>query len=305
MTGISFVVTVYNKVPYLPAVLDALFGQEGDFAREYIFVDDGSTDGSGAALDRLCAGRADARIIHQANAGLSAATIAGVKAARLPWLKLVDGDDVLAPYCSRVLLDAALRLDVKFAYGGWVVFPPGQNFDFSGFDPARASPKRVEPFGEFVKNCPVTMSRTLIELEQFWRVGGVDPRISTVDHSLLLRLSWRGAAAELDLALGATSEIVPGRMSDNVGFMLHETNRSILYFLDETEGVPWRYRYTATERAFGRAWKWQRRHRGASIWSRWFWLYALAKLGFTPLVAPYLPQTLDAFTPARPQAPPA
>src|SRR5208282_4771710 len=126
----------------------ALFGQEGDFAREYIFVDDGSTDGSGAALDRLCAGRADTRIIHQANAGLSAATIAGVKAVNLPWLKLVDGDDVLAPYCSRALLDAALRLDVKFAYGGWLGVPPGQNFDFSRFDPARASVRRVEPFGE-------------------------------------------------------------------------------------------------------------------------------------------------------------
>jgi Glycosyl transferase family 2 len=295
MTGISTIVTVYNKAPYLPAVLGALFGQEGDFTREYIFVDDGSTDGSGVLLDRLCAGRADTRIIHQPNAGLSAATIAGTKAAKLPWLKLVDGDDVLAPYCSRVLLDAALRLNVKFAYGGWLTFPPGSTFDFSRFDPAHASPRRVAPFGEFVKNCPVTMSRTLIERDQFWRVGGADPRISTVDHSLLLRLSWRGAAAELDLPLGATSEIVPGRMSDNVGFMLHETNRSILYFLNETDGVPWRYRYTATERAFGRAWKWQRRHRGASIGSRWFWLYALAKLGFTPLVAPYLPQTLDAF----------
>ena len=302
MTGVSTVVTVYNKAPYLPAVLGAIFAQDGDFEREYVFIDDGSTDGSGDLLDRLCAGRAEARVVHQANAGLSAATIAGVKAAKLPWLKLVDGDDVLAPYCTRILLDATTRLGVKFAYGGWASFPPGGAFDFSRFDPARAAARRVEPFGEFLKNCPVTMSRTLIERAEYWKVGGADPRISTVDHSLLLRLSWRGPAAEVDIPLGATSAIVPGRMSDNVGFMLHETNRSIIYFLAETEGLSWRHRYTAVERAFGRAWKWQHRHLGRSIWSRWFWFYALAKLGFTPLAAPYLAETLDAFAPARREA---
>ncbi len=54
MAGVSYVVTVYNKAPYLPAMLDALAGQAGDFERQFIFVDDGSTDGS---LDILRPGR--------------------------------------------------------------------------------------------------------------------------------------------------------------------------------------------------------------------------------------------------------
>ncbi|MGH7000309.1 MAG: glycosyltransferase family 2 protein, partial [Stellaceae bacterium] len=216
MTGVSFVVTVYNKAPYLPTVLNAIFAQEGDFVREFIIVDDGSTDGSGALLDRLCAGRSDARVIHQPNAGLSAATIAGANAATLPWLKFVDGDDVLAPYCTRALLAAATRFGVEFAYGGWTFFQRGEPFDFGRFDLAIATSRRVEPLRQFLKNCPVTMSRTLVERAAYRAVGGADPRISTVDHFLLLRLSWRGPAAEVSVPVGATTEIVPGRMSDNV-----------------------------------------------------------------------------------------
>ena len=41
---VSYIVTVYNKASYLPFVIDGLFRQEGEFDKEYIFVDDGSTE---------------------------------------------------------------------------------------------------------------------------------------------------------------------------------------------------------------------------------------------------------------------
>ena len=44
MTKVSFVVTVFNKAEYLPLVIRSLDAQIGDFEREYVFVDDGSTD---------------------------------------------------------------------------------------------------------------------------------------------------------------------------------------------------------------------------------------------------------------------
>ncbi len=69
MAGVSYVVTVYNKAPYLPAVLDALAGQAGDFERQFIFVDDGSTDGGLDILRDRTAGWRNATILSQADAG--------------------------------------------------------------------------------------------------------------------------------------------------------------------------------------------------------------------------------------------
>ena len=72
--GVSFVVPVYNKAPYLPGVLDAIRAQRGDFARQYVFVDDGSSDGSLALLKRLTGGWPDTVIETQPNRGSANAT---------------------------------------------------------------------------------------------------------------------------------------------------------------------------------------------------------------------------------------
>ena len=94
MTDVSYVVTVYNKAAYLPGCLDAILAQQGDGRREILFVDDGSTDGSGDLLRGLAASRglSDVRVLSQANAGPGPATNAGAPAARGTWLKLVDAE---------------------------------------------------------------------------------------------------------------------------------------------------------------------------------------------------------------------
>jgi glycosyltransferase involved in cell wall biosynthesis len=293
--GVSFVVTVYNKAAYLPRVAEALFAQEGDFEREIIFVDDGSTDGSGALLDEFCAGKKDIRVIHQKNAGLVSASNAGARAARYQWLKLVDGDDVLAPWCAEVLLDAAGRLDAKIALGTIAPYTFGKPVAFGALDPAQTAPHRRDLFAECLRNVPCNLSPMLIDRQLFWEVGGADPRLTVVDLLLMLRLSWKHTVAAIVAPVCACPQGRGGRMSDDVRHMLFETNRAMLYFLTETPQLPWRMRHLALERAFARAWKWQRRHLGATFASRWFWLYALAKLGPPGLAAPFLASTLDAF----------
>ena len=50
MSSVSFVIPVFNKEKYLVHVLDSLCNQKGRFEREFIFIDDGSTDNSLALL---------------------------------------------------------------------------------------------------------------------------------------------------------------------------------------------------------------------------------------------------------------
>lgn len=43
---VSFILTVFNKSRYLVPTIQSLQNQKGDFSREFIFVDDCSTDDS-------------------------------------------------------------------------------------------------------------------------------------------------------------------------------------------------------------------------------------------------------------------
>ena len=89
---VSVVVPVYNAEPYLRECLDSLFGQTLKEI-EIIAVDDGSTDGSGKILDEFAARDRRLKVIHQENAGVSAARNRGIKAARGRYLTFVDADD--------------------------------------------------------------------------------------------------------------------------------------------------------------------------------------------------------------------
>lgn len=64
---------------------------------EAILVDDGSTDTSGKICDEYAKQDSRFRVIHQKNAGVSAARNAGLDAAKGEWIWFVDSDDSINP----------------------------------------------------------------------------------------------------------------------------------------------------------------------------------------------------------------
>ena len=50
---VSFICPIYNKLKFLPMVTKGIFNQIGSFDKEYIFIDDGSQDGSLDEIKRL------------------------------------------------------------------------------------------------------------------------------------------------------------------------------------------------------------------------------------------------------------
>jgi glycosyltransferase involved in cell wall biosynthesis len=87
---------VFNGADTLAGTLDSIAAQQGvDF--EFIIVDDGSTDGTGRMLDDYAARDVRIRVIHQPNAGLTRALIAGCAAARGRYIARQDAGDVSAP----------------------------------------------------------------------------------------------------------------------------------------------------------------------------------------------------------------
>ncbi len=101
---LSFIVPVFNVEKYLRKCVDSLLTQDyTDY--EIILVDDGSTDNSGSICDEYTSPSfvhtftpsLEIKVIHQPNAGLSAARNTGIKAARGSYLMFVDSDDYIEP----------------------------------------------------------------------------------------------------------------------------------------------------------------------------------------------------------------
>ena len=101
-TPVSVVVPCYNEELALPYLANTLGFMEQELAGRYdlrfIFVDDGSADGTPAILSRLFGGRANCTIIrHQPNRGLSAAILTGLRAAGTDIVCSIDCDCTYDP----------------------------------------------------------------------------------------------------------------------------------------------------------------------------------------------------------------
>lgn len=101
---ISVVIPLYNKVEEIERAVRSVV-EQSLAPREIIVVDDGSTDGSAAVVERLIAEFAEynIRLIKQTNGGVSAARNRGVKEATGEFVALLDGDDMwLSGYIAEV-----------------------------------------------------------------------------------------------------------------------------------------------------------------------------------------------------------
>lgn len=93
---LSVAMAVYNNAPFLAEAIESILAQTiGDF--EFLIVNDGSTDGSGAIIDAYAARDNRIRAIHQSNCGLVASLNHMVEEARAPLIARMDGDDISLP----------------------------------------------------------------------------------------------------------------------------------------------------------------------------------------------------------------
>ncbi|MBV9824214.1 MAG: glycosyltransferase family 2 protein [Alphaproteobacteria bacterium] len=299
--GVSFVVPVYNKAPYLPVLLHGLSCQRGDFAREYIFIDDGSTDGSAELLSSRTAKWPEVTLLRQSNQGPSVATNRGIEAARYDMIKFVDADDLLLPDATQFLREALETYPAaSMAYG------LGQKYQseaaaFAAVNTPSATPMtrapsvRVEPaLPTLLRHLLLGPSQCLTRTALAQGVGGCDRRIFVQDYSLLLRLAARGPFAAVDAVVTMAPEQAPGRLNDGGPQTAHDLNLALSYFLADhmlAPGVEAR----AIRRALTRAWLWARRREGAGLFSRWLLIRVLGYLPLASLRRVLLRQSCAAF----------
>ena len=161
----SIIIPVYNAEKYLRRCLDSVAAQTcPDF--ECILVDDGSSDGSSLICDEYAANDRRFRVIHQPNAGASAARNAGLDAALAPWLLFVDADDAIAP-CTLELIRQIQQENPRGLVFFAAVFEPDGLLQHP--DPTALRRFSVSEIGLFCENAPFPtpwgklLNRALVE----------------------------------------------------------------------------------------------------------------------------------------------
>lgn len=100
---VSIIVPVYNSEDYIGNCISSIQKQTYENI-ELLLIDDGSTDGSGKLCDEYARRDNRIRVVHQENAGPSAARNTGIKAARGEYIQFVDGDDTIEPNMTETMV---------------------------------------------------------------------------------------------------------------------------------------------------------------------------------------------------------
>jgi glycosyltransferase involved in cell wall biosynthesis len=275
MSGVSFIVTIFNKRLYLPAVLAGLAEQDGLAEAEFLFIDDGSTDGSLAYLESALAEPAlaeiagRARILTQPNRGPAHATNRGIALAAKRWTKLVDGDDRLLGGASASLVAAAEAAGAGVALGELIPY------ELDGPPPPRpvasGAPLRIaDPLMTLARRMTFNPSAVLIETELARRVGGCDERVFVQDYSLMLRAAARADFIQVPWPVAALPSGTESRISADSAQILHDLNAANFWYLADHPETGRAVQRLMARRAAVRAWHWVRRHHGGGFASREF-----------------------------------
>ncbi len=117
MSKLSVIVPVYNEEPQLESVLETLFAAPCQIEREWIFIDDCSTDRSLEIL-RAQASRHNFKLIAQSeNQGKGAAVIRGIKEATGDFIVIQDADREYDPSDIPGLLQPLIDGKADVVYG--------------------------------------------------------------------------------------------------------------------------------------------------------------------------------------------
>jgi glycosyltransferase involved in cell wall biosynthesis len=177
---VAVIIPCFNDGVLLPEAVASVRGAEDV---EIVIVDDGSTD---QYTQRVLADLAErgTPVLHQDNAGLSAARMAGVRATSASYIYNLDADDLAPADALRTMAD---RMDADpetaVCYGDYE--------EFGDFELIRAVPPTIDPFRlAYTNEYPVTalFRRSVLEAVGGWRHLGAGYE----DWGLWMTLAERG-----------------------------------------------------------------------------------------------------------------
>ena len=130
---VSVIIPVFNEIQFLNEALESVLNQS--YKRlEIIIIDDGSTDGSGEICDEYSLIDNRIRVIHQTNAGLSAARNIGLDIAKGDFIAFIDSDDAYHFRFIEIMVNTAVREKADIVVCKYSVHHTMKKMDISKFE---------------------------------------------------------------------------------------------------------------------------------------------------------------------------
>ena len=271
--GVSFVVPVFNKAAWLPSVLQSIADQAGDFDREYIFIDDGSTDGSGEILRETTRDWPNCQLIFQENQGAARANNRALECATMPYVKFVDADDILVENATETLLDVLHGSEACVAWGDSVTYGQVEDLDTRPTPSGMVSLIKAEGILlKFLRTAPFNPSQALVRRDLLEQVGRSDERIRhSQDYTLFLGMAARWPFVHVDGTVVFIQTGDPGRLTARKAEQQQEATMALALFLSDHPGTSDHLVLYACRRAAKRALLHARRRLTSSVIRERYW----------------------------------
>ena len=273
---VSYVITLFNKEEFAKSVIRALQNEGGSHEREYIFVDDGSTDETFKKFKKLCKNLpGKSQIYTRMNLGASYSTNEAVKKTKGYWIRLLDGDDLIVKKSTANMLKIARLSKTEFVYG-----------DIDDRNVCRKKKlayslqSKEEGLKKFIKNCPANSSSILVSKKRFFSSGGCNESFVSPDQVLFLRLFKSGDGTYYNSLVAKTpSKKLKNRLSSQVKRSRYESILALIDFCEQGPELANNLKKKAYKRALSRAFNYYR-YFNRSVYSIHLVRYLISKLYF-------------------------
>jgi len=184
---ISIIMPCYNAGNTVQSSIASVYEQTFKNI-ELIVINDGSSDDSPMLLAELAQIHDTLRVIHQPNAGVSAARNTGLSVARGEFIAFLDADDSWAPDCLMKLYQALQAIsNAVIAYCGW------QN---TGLEANRCKPyippdyENSNKIETFLKSCPWPIHAALTRKSAIDAIQGFNQNLRiSEDYQMWLKIA--------------------------------------------------------------------------------------------------------------------
>lgn len=229
---VSIIIPVYKVEAYIERCARSLMAQTYPDI-EFIFVDDGSPDGSIEILRKVVSEYAQRNVkilVHPENKGLPAARNTGLEAATGEWILHCDSDDWLEPTMVQRLYDAATSAGADIAYCDYYL-------DFSGSrrrlgNPSFSDGKALVREGYFAGTAKFNVWNKLLRASLFQGISFPEGHAMGEDMTMIPVSARAGRVVHVPEALYHYFKLNPGAYSNafsqkNLNDVLFNVNRAL------------------------------------------------------------------------------